>query len=311
MVLPKPRRAIAHVLGAAAAVNFVVRWSASRPCSLEAFAGAPRSTDRLLGAASALAAPAHPEPGSRSLGGILRLRRPPALRAATAAVCRGRGRGVARRAAAVEDESLVRRGIDAAIKKGLLPAAVEVETAVEIALTGRSAREAADEILAALGEAAASGSAVVLYGPQVEGKKAVIQELRPLLPKAEVWTMNTFFRAMTFLLLTMSEQTGGNLEFVLQQPFMLAAGIEMIGEMKGDRGVGDLIVEAEGMMAMSSDGQKIEDNLPLALEYGQGEVLNFVNDALASTTSKGTTVFLDGPEEMLKYVRTPHRFYLS
>merc|ERR1712194_683229 len=103
--------------------------------------------------------------------------------------------------------------------------------------------------------------------------------------------------------MTFSEQTGTSLEDVFQKPEMLAAGIEMIEEMRADKSIGSLAADAEQMMSMSSDGPNIDDNLPLAMEHGQGEVVKFINDALTMLRSKDTsvTVILDGPEEILRY----------
>mmetsp|Transcript_28560 Transcript_28560/g.57762 ORF Transcript_28560/g.57762 Transcript_28560/m.57762 type:complete len:116 (-) Transcript_28560:84-431(-) len=115
---------------------------------------------------------------------------------------------------------------------------------------------------------------------------------------------------MTFMLLTVSEQTGGSLEAVLQRPEMLAAGMEMIEEMGEGQSVGAMAEQAETMMRMSSDTSKIADNLPLALEYGQGEVINFVTSALKKLQGTGVTVLVDGQEASLQYIPTPHRFQL-
>jgi len=40
----------------------------------------------------------------------------------------------------------------------------------------------------------------------------------------------------------------------------------------------------------------------------QGEVINFVREALEQMTSSGYNVLLEGREQTLNYIRTPHRF---
>uniref|UniRef100_A0A7S4QAC4 Uncharacterized protein n=2 Tax=Alexandrium monilatum TaxID=311494 RepID=A0A7S4QAC4_9DINO len=206
------------------------------------------------------------------------------------------------------ERQALERGIQLALERELLPRDVEVEPVKHVELSGRSAEDAADEIIGTLGEAASSGCVVVLQGKACDEKKAVVTELKYKLGQAEVWPMVTFFRAMTFMLLTFSEQTGSTLQDVLQKPEMIAAGIEMIEEMGESKSLGEMAANAESMMAMTSDASKIGENLPLSLEYGQGELINFVTSALGKVAGTGLTVLIDGEVETLRYIRSPHRF---
>jgi len=228
-----------------------------------------------------------------------------------------------RAAVAVDDASsteaiaALQRGVQVAADKGLLPAAVDVEPVRVIDLATIGADAAAAEIVASVStegsdEEATAGTTIVLQGPPgVDGSAAVAQALQQKLPRAEVWPVRTFFKAMTFLLFTLAEQTGSSMKELLQRPEMLAAGIEMIDEMREGKSIGALASQAEGMMAMSSDVPKVAEQLPLALEFGQGEVVNFVQAALPKAVSDGMTVVVVGPEEVLRHIRTPHRFQVS
>jgi len=209
----------------------------------------------------------------------------------------------------LDNGDMWQRAVNVAVDKKLLPATVEVETVKRVEVAGRSGDAVAQEIIAALGDAPSAGCVVALQGPASTEKTAVVAALQRELPKAETWPMSTFFRAMTFLLLTVSEQTGSSLRDVLQRPEMLAAGIEMIDEMREGRSIGAMAADAERMMGMSSDGSKLVDNVPLAVEYGLGEVIAFVTAALAKLD--GVNVLIDGREETLKFIRTPYRFELT
>lgn len=209
---------------------------------------------------------------------------------------------------ALESEAR-RRGIELAVEKKLLPANIDVEPVQTVDLAGGADASAA-EILTELAGVGDAGCVVVLQGEASDAKAAVVAELRGKLQRVEVWKMNTFYRAMTFMLLTFSEQMGQDLRDVLQRPEMLAAGIEMIDEMGEGKSIGAMADQAEAMMSMSSDASKIEENLPLSIEYGQGEVINFVKSSLDKIAGNGMTILLDGEEETLRYLRTPHRFQL-
>jgi len=236
--------------------------------------------------------------------------------------CGARAINLRRAVVATEDVSsteamaALQRGVQVAADKGLLPAAVEVEPihSIDLAVIGVDA--AAAEIAAAVsaGDSAsvADGTIIVLQGPPGDDSSvAVSKALQQKLAHSEIWPVRTFFKAMTFLLLTLAEQTGSSMKELLQRPEMLAAGIEMIDEMREGKSLGALASQAEGMMAMSSDVPKVAEQLPLAFEFGQGEVINFVQASLPKAVGDGTTIVVEGPEEVLRHIRTPHRFQVS
>merc|ERR1719473_2099196 len=51
-------------------------------------------------------------------------------------------------------------------------------------------------------------------------------------------------------------------------------------------------------------------NIPKVAEVTQGEVVNFVQGALSKMAADGVNVLLEGREQTLNYIRTPHRFEL-
>merc|ERR1719261_1670442 len=55
---------------------------------------------------------------------------------------------------------------------------------------------------------------------------------------------------------------------------------------------------------------RIGRNIPTVAEVTQGEVVNFVQVALEKMAAAGMNVLVEGREQTLNHVRTPHRFEL-
>merc|ERR1712079_668491 len=55
---------------------------------------------------------------------------------------------------------------------------------------------------------------------------------------------------------------------------------------------------------------KVATNIPTVAEVTQGEVVLFVSDALAKMAAAGINVLVEGREQTLNHIRTPHRFEL-
>jgi len=54
----------------------------------------------------------------------------------------------------------------------------------------------------------------------------------------------------------------------------------------------------------------IRKNLPTVSRLTQGEVINFIGGALKQMAEDGCSVLLEGREQTLNYIRSPHRFEL-
>merc|ERR1712110_1225178 len=54
----------------------------------------------------------------------------------------------------------------------------------------------------------------------------------------------------------------------------------------------------------------ISKNIPTVAEVTQGEVIKFVQGALDMMSADGFNVIVEGREQTLNYIRTPHRFEL-
>lgn len=79
----------------------------------------------------------------------------------------------------------------------------------------------------------------------------------------------------------------------------------------------DTKIEGLGLKHMVSEVQntvlkdpKVGSKIPTVAEVTQGEVVNFVQGALTKMSAGGINVLLEGREQTLNYIRTPHRFEL-
>merc|ERR1711953_243403 len=57
-------------------------------------------------------------------------------------------------------------------------------------------------------------------------------------------------------------------------------------------------------------GSKVGKNIPTVAEVTQGEVVAFVSGALVKMAAAGINVLVEGREQTLNHIRTPHRFEL-
>merc|ERR1712125_77889 len=55
---------------------------------------------------------------------------------------------------------------------------------------------------------------------------------------------------------------------------------------------------------------KVGKNIPTVAEVTQGEVISFVNGALSKMAAGGMNVLVEGREQTLNHIRSPHRFEL-
>eukprot|EP00929_Paragymnodinium_shiwhaense_P042885 TRINITY_DN22124_c0_g1_i4.p1 TRINITY_DN22124_c0_g1~~TRINITY_DN22124_c0_g1_i4.p1 ORF type:complete len:158 (+),score=16.75 TRINITY_DN22124_c0_g1_i4:365-838(+) len=80
----------------------------------------------------------------------------------------------------------------------------------------------------------------------------------------------------------------------------------------------DIRIDGLGLRYRVSDVQntvlkepRISSNIPRVAQMTQGEVISFVQVALQKLAADGVNVLVDGREQTLRYIRTPHRFELT
>jgi len=216
-----------------------------------------------------------------------------------------------------EDGDKLGSGIDKAVEKGVLPKEVTVEPTTKVSVSGKSADAVADEIIKALGDAPSKGCVLVLQGLSGTGKGTTVAKLKEKLPKAQTWSNGNIFRSLTLLAVTWSEAEKKDLAEALK-PEQLASFCEMLEFNKfGDSEVLDVKIEGLGMKHFVSEVEKtvlkdsnVAKNIPTIAEVTQGEVIKFVSGALDKMAAAGINVLVEGREQTLNHIRTPHRFEL-
>lgn len=214
-----------------------------------------------------------------------------------------------------EDGEKLQSGINIAIAKGVLAKDVKVEALRKVTVTGKTADQVAGEIIKALGDAPSKGCVMTLQGLSGTGKGTTVAKLKEKLPNAQTWSNGNLFRSLTLLAVTYSEKNRCSLQDALK-PDVLASFMKML-EFGKFNGKFDVKIEGLGMKYFVSDIEKtvlkesrVGKNIPTVAEVTQGEVVNFVQGSLAKMAASGVNVLLEGREQTLNYIRTPHRFEL-
>jgi len=197
----------------------------------------------------------------------------------------------------------------------VLPAEVKVEPIVKVRVSGKTADQVADEIIEHLGDAPSKGCVMTLQGLSGTGKGTTVDKLKEKLPNAQTWSNGNLFRSFTLLGVTCAEQRGCELKDVLTAKD-LASFCKMLEFDKYDTGF-DVKIEGLGLRHFVSQVEKtvlkdskVGKNIPTVAEVTQGEVIQFVNGALAKMAAGGVNVLLEGREQTLNHIRSPHRFEL-
>merc|ERR1712130_999430 len=127
--------------------------------------------------------------------------------------------------------------------------------------------------------------------------------------------MGNIFRSLTLLATTFAKQNNFTLDKVLT-PENLASMISMLSFGKFNNKF-DVKIDGLGIKELVSNIQNtklkqpdISKNIPTVARVTQGEVINFVQGALEKMTADGITVLVEGREQTLQYIETPHRFEL-
>lgn len=216
-----------------------------------------------------------------------------------------------------QDAEKLQQGIQFAIDKKVIPGHVDVEPISKIDVVGKSPQDVTRAILAKLGPAAHEGCIMTLQGLSGTGKGTTVAQLKETLPKAVTWSNGNMFRSLTLLCATYAEQHGCALQDTLT-PELLARFTKMLSFGKfGPDGHFDTRINGLGIDTTVSQVQntllkspKVSRNIPTVAAYTQGEVINFVQNCLDQMAAEGCTVLLEGREQTLNYIRTPHRFEL-
>jgi len=219
-----------------------------------------------------------------------------------------------------EDGDKLGNGITKAVDKGVLPAKVDVEPVKKVGVTGKSADAVADEIIAALGDAPSKGCVLILQGLSGTGKGTTVAKLNEKLPKAQCWSNGNIFRSITLLAVTWAEKEGKQLSDAITpeklKEFCAMLEFNKFADAK-DPNTFDVKIEGLGLKYFVNEVEKtilkdskVGKNIPTIAEVTQGECILFVSDALTKMAAAGINVLVEGREQTLNHIRSPHRFEL-
>eukprot|EP00980_Cylindrotheca_fusiformis_P028139 scaffold22583_cov106-Cylindrotheca_fusiformis.AAC.10 len=226
-----------------------------------------------------------------------------------------------------EDAVKLEKGIDFAKSKGVIDPNYVPQPYVQIDVLGKTPTTVADEILAKVKASSGDkdeGSVIVLCGLSGTGKGTTVAQVRQKLEadegkKVVTWSNGNIFRSVTLLAVTWCEQQpdidGFDKEKALTKE-NLASFVSMLSFGKFD-GKFDTRINGLGLDMYVSKVQntelkspKVSKNIPTVAEVTQGEVILFAATAVETMGKDGIFVLLEGREQTVNYVRTPHRFTL-
>jgi cytidylate kinase len=216
-----------------------------------------------------------------------------------------------------EDADKLAAGVQLAVDKGVLLADPPVEPTRTIDVLGKTAEQVADEIIAGLGDAVATGCVMILTGLSGTGKGTTVELLKKKLPKVVTWSNGNVFRALTLLAVTHCELEGKDFSEAVLTPELLQKCMECLtfDEFEGSF---DTKISGFGLDLMVNKVQnttlkdpKVGKNIPTVAKWTQGEVVKFASGAVEKLGAAGFNVLVEGRAQTLDHVRTPHRFELT
>jgi len=214
-----------------------------------------------------------------------------------------------------EDAEKLAIGIDFAISKGVLEAK-EFPPYTQVDVFGKTADQVAAEITTHLGSDF-KGGVLVLVGLSGTGKGTTVSKLKEMLPNATTWSNGNIFRCLTLLAATHCLQNGLELNKSVLTPANISAWMGMLEFGKFETGF-DIHVKGMGHDMFVSQvantvlkGPMVGKNIPTVAEVSQGEVVKFASDACKVMGEGGVSVLLEGREQTVNYIISPHRFELT
>ena len=218
-----------------------------------------------------------------------------------------------------QDATALKKGIKLAQEKKVLPE-IEADPYTQIDVLGKSADNVADEMIEKLGESASSGCVLVLVGLSGTGKGTTVEKLKGKLSKATTWSNGNVFRCLTTLACDFAEKENIELEKLADvlTPENLKAWTERLTFGKFDdkwdlemTRLTDQKVRVSDVCNTLLKEPRVSKNIPTVASFTQGEVVNFAADACTQMGKDGSVVIVEGREDTVNFIPTPHRFCLT
>lgn len=229
-----------------------------------------------------------------------------------------------------EDASKLEIGIAFAQNKGVIDPKFVPEPYIPIDVLGKTPDQVAQTVLDHVDkkQASSSGYVIVLVGLSGTGKGTTTSKLRSMLEgKGKVvttWSNGNVFRCVTLLATTWWEQNNKNVPFNGEKALTKKTLTEFMGMLAFGKhpktGEFDIHLKGLGLDVYVSDVQntllkspQVSKNIPTVAQYTQGEVIVFAAKAVEFMVKNDARrcVLLEGREQTVNYVRTPHRFCLQ
>lgn len=213
-----------------------------------------------------------------------------------------------------EDGDKLQVGVDVAVKNGVLPGDKSPPKYEQIDVFGKTGEQVAGEIYDKLPKD--QGCVVILVGLSGTGKGTTVSKLSSMVANSSTWSNGNIFRSITLLAATHCEKNGMT-EF---DPGCLTAENlkEWMTMLEFDKFDGKFDTKISGLVdAKVSDicntllkEPKVSKNIPTVAEKTQAEVVKFAGDACIKMAKEGTVVLVEGREQTLNFIDSPHRFCL-
>jgi len=221
-----------------------------------------------------------------------------------------------------EDAQKLAKGIQLSVEAGVLPALAEPVEYTQVQVEGKSADEVADEMMTQVGqENLDNGCVIVLCGLSGTGKGTTVSKIKSVVQKCHTWSNGNVFRSLTKLTALHCKKYNLDLKEAVKDSSLLQSFIDCLsfvdrnGEgnfdthIKSDDLHVDLWVnDVKNTVLKDPD---VSTNIPTVAEQSQGVVVKFVDSAVQILQNAGFTVLVEGRQQTVDYVTSPHRFELT
>jgi cytidylate kinase len=218
-----------------------------------------------------------------------------------------------------EDGTKLAAGIKISIDRGSLPSDHIAEPYKTVDVLGKTPEEVAKVIVDDVGDAASTGSVVVMCGLSGTGKGTTVALLSKIFPNCTSWSNGNVFRSITLLAATWCEQNGFdsfNADAALSDENIGNYMQMLTFEKRDDKW--DVIIDGLGLNTSVGEIQnttlkapKVAVNIPTVAKLTQGEVIKFASYALDLMRADGRNILLEGREQTVDYIPTPFRYTLT